>query len=239
MKKLWLVLVITAVGFPQTSPQFEVATVRLNKSGSPASRAPGAKNGRFTAENVPLKTLLSYAYGVLQFQTTGPAWIESDRYDITATLPEGAEAAQAPAMLRALLEERFKMETHREKVEQSVYALLVDKAGAKFLDTHPDTPFTPHFPEGHAVKITNGTVAHFGEFLSGDVGRPVVDHTGIEGQYRLLLTYVTPKADGAAAVPGPDIFTALREELGLRLEARKEAVEMLRVDRAERLPSEN
>jgi uncharacterized protein (TIGR03435 family) len=243
MRKLCLLGAFAATAFSQPAaiqPRFEVATVKLNKSGQPFARGPSAKNGRFTAENLPLKTLISYAYEVLQFQTTGPAWLESDRYDVAATLPDGTPAEQVPRMLRTLLEDRFKLETHREAVEQNVYALLVEKGGAKFLNIHPDTPFTPKFPEGQAVDITNGTVTHFGEFLSAEAGRPVVDHTGIKGEYRLVLTFVRPKADGGAPTnPGPDLFTAVREELGLRLEPRKEPVEMLRVDRAERIPEGN
>jgi uncharacterized protein (TIGR03435 family) len=240
MTKLCLLCVFTVVGLAQPQPQFEVATVRINKSGPQVARGPSARNGKFTGENLTLKTLISYAYEVREFQTTGPAWLDSDRFDIAATVPEGTPAEQVPRMLRALLEDRFQLQTHRESAEQNVYDIVVERGGAKFLDLHPDTPFTPNFPAGQTVKITNGSVASFGEYLSSDLGRPVVDHTGIRGVYRLVLTYAKPNADGGApANPGPDLFTAVREQLGLRLEARKEPVEMLRVDRAERVPAEN
>lgn len=243
MTKLCLLCAVAAAGFsqpPATSPHFDVATVKINKSGSPASRRAGARNGRFTAENLPLKTLIASAFEVLQYQITGPAWLDSDRYDIAATVTEATPPEQLPRMLRALLEDRFQLQTHRESVEQNIYAMVVEKGGAKFLDLHPDSPFTPNFPAGHVAKLSNGTVASFAEYLSPDVGRPVVDKTGIKGQYRLLITYVPPRADGGAPdYSGPDLFTALREQLGLRLEPRREPVEMLRVDRAERVPAEN
>jgi uncharacterized protein (TIGR03435 family) len=238
-KAAFACLLAAAVLAPGADPQFEVATVRPNHSVGPAShmgRGPSAKNGKFIAENISLKTLIASAYEVREFQVAGPGWLASEQYDITAKLPQGMADNQIALMLRALLEERFHLRTHRETAEMSIYALMVGKAGPKFHALAPGEEFKPPaFPPKSAFTLLNGSMARWGEVLSGIVGRPVLDKTGITGSFMFMLAYSGNSDDS----PSPDIFGAVEEELGLKLEPQKGPVEILKVDSAERVPDQN
>ncbi len=225
------------VGSAQTArSQFEVATVRPNHSGSHAGRGPSARNGKFAAENISLKTLVAAAYEVREFQIAGPDWLASEQYDIAAKLPEGVPDSQTAPMLRTLLEDRFHLQTHRETAEMSIYALVVGKGGPKFRQLEPGETFKmPAFPPNSSSTLLNGTMARWGEVLSGIVGRPVLDKTGITGSFLFMLMFSSDQADS----PSPDIFGAVEEELGLKLEPQKGPVEILKIDRADKAPTEN
>jgi len=218
-------------------PQFEVATVKPNLSGSAGSGGPGARNGRFTGQNNSLKTLISVAFAVPEFEVTGPDWLESQHFDVTATLPQGVQPDQIAPMLRALLEQRFHLQTHRETVEMSYYALIINKGGPKIKPIVPGEPLPPPpSPKGLAVQMTNGTVQDFGESLARhQVDRPVLDKTGLTGRYHIVITYATEHS----TEPGPDIVTAIQEQLGLKLESQKGPIEVIKVDHADKTPVEN
>ncbi len=87
LSRIGIFLLSSAAGFGQAGPQFEVASVKQNPSGSPMGGGPGMRDGRFYAQNIPFSRLLSYAYGVRLFQVSGPDWIERERYDIAASPP--------------------------------------------------------------------------------------------------------------------------------------------------------
>jgi uncharacterized protein (TIGR03435 family) len=130
--------------FGQATPSFEVASIK------PADPQPqgmirvgmGGDPGRVNYTNVTLKNVLTRAYEVKPHQINGPAWLDSDRFDITAKLPEGATKEQIPAMLRNLLAERFKMTIHKETREQSIYALVVGKNGPKLTKASENSEFS-------------------------------------------------------------------------------------------------
>ena len=142
--KLTMCLVFTAVGaFAQTKPSFEVATIKpaqpMDQAKMLAALQSGGKmpigatidSGRAEYLYLDLKTLLTYAYGVKPYQITGPDWMSSTRFDIVAKLPAGSTKDDAPKMLQSLLEERFKLVTHRASAEHPVLALVVGKGGPK------------------------------------------------------------------------------------------------------------
>jgi len=236
MCRLAVVLLLPISLLIAADPQFDVATVKENRSGSPGSAGPSARNGRFTGQNNSLKALISVAFAVPEFQVTGPDWLESQHFDIAATVPEGAQSAQIAPMLRALLEERFHLQTHRETVEMSYYALVVGKGGPKIKPIVPGEPIPPPpSPKGMAVQMTNGTLQDFGEFLARSQGRPVLDKTGLPGRYHIVIAYATEHS----TEPGPDIFTAIQEQLGLKLESQKGPIDVIKVDRADKVPTEN
>jgi uncharacterized protein (TIGR03435 family) len=212
----------------------------------------------------PLKVVLTEAFQVKNYQVVGPAWLDEDCFEIVAKIPEGVSTDQVPAMLRALLVERFKLVAHKEDQPRPVYALVVDKGGPKFKEAssnfqrigqRPGLVFFRAGADARGFKgvLTMVTVAHF---LSGSLDRPVQDFTGLNGKYDIDLAWAPdPGIDrpSPSAVPFPagqssgdlppaptaNIFTAIRESLGLKLEPRKEPVETLVIDHVERIPIEN
>jgi len=223
--------------------------------------------GRVTATNITLRQLLQRAYKVRSQQVTGPSWLDSDRFDIAAKLPEGATNDQVPVMLQNLIIERFKLALHLEKKEMPVYALVVGKNGPK-LEKAEDGESAPG--ERSGINFNNGslpgwalitayraTLSLFADSLTGMMDRPVIDETGMEGKYNFAFEVAAedlrflknPGAEesGAAKVeggpapdstPGPSIFSAL-QKIGLKLEPRKAPLDFIVIDKGERVPTEN
>jgi uncharacterized protein (TIGR03435 family) len=239
-------------------PQFEVATVRPNKSGEPGAQLGPRPGGRLIGINQPVRNLIRNAFNVQSDQIIGgPDWIESDRFDIQAKaadadLNEKGMLSYPQFMLRlqSLLEDRFKMVTHWETRERPVYVLLLatpGKPGSK-LRPHtgdcnrspggPPPPGSPALKCGTNVNPTAGrvtgigiTMETFARNLSGNTGRFVVEKTGLTGAYDLELEY-TP--DQSANTTGPALFTAMQEQLGLKLDSQRLPIEVLVIDRVER-----
>ena len=142
--KITICLVLTAMGaLAQTKPSFDVATIKPAQPMDPAKMVAALQNGgkmpigasidsgRAEYLYLDLKTLLTYAYGVKPYQITGPDWMSTTRFDIVAKMPAGSTKEDAPKMLQSLLEERFKLVTHRTSAEHPVLALVVGKGGPK------------------------------------------------------------------------------------------------------------
>ena len=239
------------------SVEFEVASVRPNDSG-PGSSSSRSRNGRYETTNEPLFQLLSWAFQVREYQIIGPDWLKSDRYDIRAKAPDGAAEDQIPLMLQSLLADKFIMKFHRETRELPILALLIARSGPKLNPaTESDTvlpnrtvaPGTAPSASGTAGaggapsgNVTGsrlstmhsvGTLTSFAGNLSRQVDRPVIDMTGLTGKYDMRLAF--KPANAPPEDPGPTIFTALTEQLGLRLEARKGPVEVIVIDSIERV----
>jgi uncharacterized protein (TIGR03435 family) len=143
-------------------------------------------------------------------------------------------------MLRALLEDRFHLQTHRASQEMNYYSLTIGKSGSKLKELRPGDPVpAPSFGPGtpSSMMMTNGSVARFAASLARNLGRPVIDRTGLSGNFHIMLAF-TP-ATSLSGDPGPDIFTAIQEQLGLKLEPQKGPVDILKVDRADKTPTEN
>jgi len=243
---------------------FEVSTVKLDKSGSGSSGS-NFTNGLFTATNIQLKNLMEYsAYGIPQPRILGgPKWLDSERFDIEAkmesaaaerleTLSRDQRRAETQAMFQRLLADRFKLAVHWETRELPVYALVLAKNG-------------PNLPESKNAPGEAGTSSGDGKFsakgmtltdiaealtqeLSRELGRVVVDKTGIQGRYDIVLKWTPVTGTDAAssgtesstsqADAGPSIFTALKEQVGLKLESARAPVKVLVIDHAE-MPTEN
>ena len=121
-----------------------------------------------------------------------------------------------------------------------MYALVAAKNGPKFQSTESETGISSNSIRTHWHVVAKGSMGRFAEFLSDEAGRPVVDHTGLSGSYELTLDWAPDDAAAANdAAAGPSLFTALQEQLGLKLDSTKGPVEMLVIDRAERTPTEN
>jgi uncharacterized protein (TIGR03435 family) len=241
-------------------PKFEVASVkRANLCAVGRSIDPRS----VTLTGMPLKPVLMTAFGVRIDQIEGPSWLETDCFDISAKIPDGGSLDQLPAMLQALLAERFKLAAHKEDRARSGYALVVDKGGPKFKEDDPKTNFmgaghagqTFYGASGHGALKGVMTMARLVASLSTQGYGPVQDLTGLTGNYDIDLRW-TPNPDlgpgradaavSAATPPGadipapePDLFTALRESLGLKLERRDVQMQFVVIDHIERIPTEN
>jgi uncharacterized protein (TIGR03435 family) len=243
-------------------PKFEVASVKRTDRGIiKNSLGPGT----VTLKGDPLKIVLMEAFKVKTYQIVGPSWLDEDCFEIVAKMPEGATSDQIPAMLQALLVERFKLAAHKEDRPSPVYALVVEKSGPKFQEASTNfrgmgpRPGLMFFRVGTARGFKGSmTMATLARFLANSLDRPVQDFTGLTGTYDIDLSWApdptidrpspfseatrAASADAGAdlpAAPTATVFTAIRDSLGLRLEPRHGQVEMLVIDHVERVPTEN
>lgn len=239
-----LIAVICTSGTRAQSPAFEVATAKVNRSGDGRSSFPWLINGRMTAENATLRMILRAAYGLTALQINGPDWLDSDRFDLEAKSPPGVPDSELMPMLQSLLKERFQLTAHRETKEMPVFDMVVAKGGLKIAPFDPaHIPPTP--PRNGATSMIIGpmTMAQLAGRITPDAGRPVLDKTGLDAtRYFCAATFSPISAQSADSAPEsgtPDIFRALEKQLGLKLEPAKEPLEILIVDHAERVPTEN
>lgn len=239
MRRLILFLLIADAALAQ-APTFDVASIKPNR-GVTASRDVDHNGGALTMRNVSLKFCIMQAYNVKDGQVFGPGWIETEKFDITAKGPADTVRDEYRLRLRSLLAERFKLAVHRETRENAVYALVVAKNGPKI--QRDETAATDSGATSRQRGVTvfkSVTMAHLARFLErASVGLPVMDKTGLEGVYSFTLRYKPEAAADGAGDDWPPLLVALQEQLGLKLESRKVAVEVVVVDRAERTPMEN
>jgi uncharacterized protein (TIGR03435 family) len=252
-----------------SSPSFEVASIKPSRSGDGRTRIMFSPDA-FTVEGLSAKTLIGLAYNLRDFQISGgPGWIDSERYDINAKmdeptieslrkLPPEQAREQRRLMLQSLLAERFQLKVSQSSKELPIYALVVAKSGAKLSESAappagsgPTGQRTMMRLEPGQLTATAISISALVDRLSLEVGRKVVDKTGLEGRYDFTLHW-TPEqqaplggpGNGSEGAPpssdssGPSIFTALQEQLGLKLESAKGPVETIVIDRIER-PSAN
>jgi uncharacterized protein (TIGR03435 family) len=237
------------------NPTFEVATIKPTQEGTRFSIHP-TSGGELIATDASLAYLIKFAYELHPRQITkGPAWLDMEKYDLTAKPDiEGQPSLkQMRAMVQKLLADRFQLSFHHEKIELPAYAVTVAKGGPKLTrnDTNPDG--NPGYGGGPAgMRVVNSTIAEFISFvLNESLELPVVDQTGLgSARYNFVLKWTpdasqsqpgsmaagAPPADNADAPP--DIFTAMQQQLGLKLESTKTLVEVMVIDHVEK-PSPN
>jgi uncharacterized protein (TIGR03435 family) len=255
----------------------------------------GGDPGRVNFTNVSLRDIIRQAYKLKDYQITGPEWINNERFDVTAKLPEGAKETDKPEMLRTLLAERFKLTVHRETKELPAYALVVAKGGPKmkeFVETPPDgsggpnggrgmddmPPLPKMGPDGMPKMPAGGrggmmmmsgmgklqgngiALSSLADILTRQLDRPVLDETGLTAKYDITLNWTPEPGEGPAGMKmraeggggggpdghlempepsGPPLAIALQQQLGLRLEPKRLPLEMVVVDRVEKVPTEN
>lgn len=253
---IWLFLSCTL--FAQTAPQaFTVASVKPNRSSDDRFMLRFLPGGGLTATGVTLEMLIMNAYELAGYQIVGaPGWVGTERWDIEAKT-DGVRGTlkrdQLDAMLQRLLEDRFQLRTHRQSKKLPAYALVVAKGGPK-LKPHPADGARPQERFGFgSANAANVPIAYLAGQLSLGLDRPVLDRTGVQGRYDFTLEWtpasgefsptafgLPPRAEPPRPVDPnrPSIFTALQEQLGLRLKSTKAPVEILTIDHVE-LPSEN
>ena len=257
VKSLGLAAALACGALAQTAklPSFEVASVKV---AAPCC-APGQwreskiLDDRIDFRYVTMKYCVAAAYGLKEYQVSGPPWINEARYDILAKAPEGTKKEQIPAMLRTLLAERFKLQVHREKKEFAVFALVVAKGGPKLTETAPDAPPGANYGISMAntvgkVECRRASMTSLANTLPRFVGRPVVDQTGLTGRYDFDLEFnpddmkgmrvEAPPPGMPAAEFGMSIFTSI-QKFGLKLEPQKVPLDAVVVDAGEKTPIEN
>ncbi|HEX4347017.1 MAG TPA: TIGR03435 family protein [Vicinamibacterales bacterium] len=271
---------------PSANLAFDVVSVKANPQG------PGGPvftriqpGGRLDATNVPLSMLITQAYRIQPFQLIGaPAWVASDRFDISAKAPQGVELSPTPpgappgpqqTMMRAMLADRFKLKVHIEQRETPSYELVLARADGKLGPTltRSETdcaaevaaarargaapPPPPAFGQPMTCGMMMGpgsvnagsvTLIQFATAISQQVGRTIVDRTGLTGNFNVMLTYTPDRMpqrpagapDGPVTVNGvpidpngPSLLAAIQEQLGLKLESSKTNMDVVVVDSVE------
>ncbi|HWG38581.1 MAG TPA: TIGR03435 family protein [Terriglobales bacterium] len=244
-------------------PRFDVVSIKPGDANARNPRFGSRANGRFSVENQTTLQVILTAYDLDQTRLLNiPDWVKHERYSIDAEPPDslpsvaGAAAQQRlQQMLQAMLAARFGFAAHRETRIMEVYDLVVAKGGSKFPPPAPagqpppvvgplDAKNPARFRPPGAGEVSAGIlgVANLPKFLARQLGRPVIDKTGITGEYEMRLIWQPVAGEAMAAAVGsaaaqeggPSIFTALEEQLGLRLEAAKAPVEVLVIDRISR-----
>jgi bla regulator protein blaR1 len=235
---------------PAPPSVFTVASIKPTAVDDDSFAYRALPGGQLMAMGVTLKFLIIQAYQVRAFQISGgPGWVGTERWDIQAK-PEGIQgrlsSAQETVMVRALLEDRFQLKVHRETKEMPIYAMVVAKDGPKLTAADPSV-HGGRTPPG-AWDLKNVNTADLAKHLSEQLWRTVIDRTGLSGNYDIRLEWTPergeggPEAFGLPPAPegagspstGPSIFTAIQEQLGLKLESTKGPVEIVVIDRAEK-----
>ncbi len=234
----------------QPKPEFEVASVRINNSGLPSGSLSGTDKSRFAATNITLKLLLTMAYQVRDFQVIGgPAWLNSDRFDLAAKAETEADWDRMMLMLQSLLEDRFGLVIRRETRELPLYKLVAAKGGLKLYGGNcSDTDKQC----GRLAIFSNGMEGQsmmplFVNVLADLLVRPVIDRTNFNGPFDVHMRWTpddsSPGRRSGETLPetnetAPSFITALEEQLGLKLEAAKGPVETINIEHAEK-PGDN
>lgn len=221
-------------------PRFEVASIKLNVSNDTGSRN-DLSGGSVIFRNYVLGGILQTAFNVDRLALEAPDWLYSERFDITAKVPDAtASLDERRQMLQALLIDRFGLVFHHERKVRAGLGLVVAKNGPKI---QPVADIGGHNNDNRPGQMQRlrTTIGDFASALSYILRRPVVDETHMEGRYNVVLTY-TPELGTdvpSAASDGPSIFSAIEQQLGLKLEPRKVPVDMFVVDRCQKIPTEN
>lgn len=273
-----ILIALSAAAFAQTPrPEFEAATVKLAAPtgsyvprGGPGTADPKHVNYR----SLSMKNLLMAAYDLPIGRITGPAWIDSERYDIAASLAPGTTQEQVAVMLQNLLADRFQLTVHHETHDMALFELsvgeqplgpglkphvqdpiqlatgqlLYDKDGVPV--PRPGGLIMSMIPGRRRVRASKQPTKMLAALLAAELDRPVIDQTGLVGDYDFSLDFLPegPLASLGVPVPGadpvpisdaPSLQFAVRDQLGLRLESKRGPIEILVVDRGEKTPTEN
>jgi uncharacterized protein (TIGR03435 family) len=237
-------VVFLAVSSPETRSQtrasFEIASVKPMKLvGQGGGRIGMSISGNRVTIFQNLKGLVLEAYEMDRYQVLGgPSWVDSrsDFFEIQARSENEPTRAQAHLMLQDLLRERFRLEIHKETRDTPIYALVLGKKGPK-LKTSAEGERFGVMGDGHGWTGTNVPMAQLAKQLTAPAGRPVVDRTGLKESYDFRLDWSPIRTSGGDS-DGQSIFTAVEQQLGLKLEPQRAPIEFLIIDSVQQ-PSEN
>ena len=252
----------------QGSPSFDVASIKPSNPDNRGVRFQMVPGGGLSISGAPVRELIMFAYDIRQFQVIGgPSWINTERYDINAKSPADGAAPNVQTMtqeqreafqklirtrMQNLLTERFQLKVTQESKELPIYHLVEAKGGAKLKVGAEGTGTSGRIMmQRGTLNADSVQIQSLLMVLSNAVGRPVVDKTGLKGTYDIKLEWTPDSGPGGPGGPGGDgpppppsdgsgatIFTALQEQLGLKLESAKGPVVTFRIDSIQK-PSDN
>ena len=247
MKPLF-VLCLAIPAFAQ--PEFTVASMKLTEILPDKRPIINIDPGRVNLTGLTLQSLIARAYSAKEYQVRGPDPILRERYTILATMPPDAPDTIVRQMLQKLLADRLDLKLRRAQEEMSVYALIPAKSGPK-LKPADGGPLSSRYVGG-ALVFKNAGIQHLANFLGGILDRPVIDQTGLGSFYDFNLAFAPDATLGSSMAKlskemefsgaeshGGSIFTAIQEQLGLKLDGRKMPIDVLIVESARRAPVEN
>ena len=239
---------------------------RVNGGG--ISGGPGTKDpGLFICDNARLLDMVLRAFDLPFYRFSGPSWLRDARFDLNARIPEGTTREQFRLMQQNLLIERFKLTFHHDQKQLDAYDLVAAKGGPKIKAAEPPPPADgpkplasparkldkdgfPILPPGRqwttdmegprwVQRFTDASMERFAGYLASIVSRPVRDATGLQGKYDFVLKWINDRGRPSTDDSGPNIFEALQTQLGLKLESKKEMIDILIVDHIDKIPTDN
>jgi uncharacterized protein (TIGR03435 family) len=230
-------LLLSALSAYPPSASFDVASIKPSTA-EPGSSGVDTDKGLLRMQNVTLRRCMMSAYAVPERQILGgPKWIDDLRYDIIARTSRMDDGVDLMAMLQSLLAERFRLTLHHGTQSLPGYSLTVIKGGVKATPSPSDAGGSSTSGGRGSIEAKGATMARLAMRLSNLLGAPVVDMTEEKRRFDFSLHWVPDQmlaGSGAAEAPtGPSLYTALQEQMGLKLESRKVPVEVLVIDHAE------
>jgi uncharacterized protein (TIGR03435 family) len=249
MRPAILLLMTTLASYGQRGtepPEYEVASIKPNTDNDFRYAFRIEPDGALAATGITLKRLMMTAYNVQGFRFVGgPGWVASRRWDVQAKPSRAASPNQIRPMLLTLLEERFQLRSHSETRNMPVYELVVDRNGSKVPTAKDNETRTVRATAG-SIELSNATSATFASQVSYALAQPVIDKTSLSGNFDFAIRWTPePGENGgpttaglppgtpeppASTLDGPSIFTAIREQLGLRLKSARAPVEVVVID---------
>jgi len=239
-----LLVIFAAVSCQAQSPAFDAATVKMGGpevNGLININTGKITNGVVTLANATLSDCLKFAYSLTtDVQIAGPDWINQKmvRFEVTGKAAPETPSDQLMLMLQTLLKERFRIAMHTEQRDMTHYELTIGKNGPKLKESTvaPAEAFGTARLDG--IKSNRMTINKLAALLSRMTRMPVLDKTGLTGFYQFDLRFADERQPVENQV-GPSVFSAVQEQLGLKLESRKSPVDVLVIDHAEKVPLEN
>jgi uncharacterized protein (TIGR03435 family) len=263
MRVLVAVLCSAAMVAAQAQPTFDVASLKRNTSLNEYGGGGPRPGGRYRLTNMAARSLISVAWNIPNDRVLGgPGWVAVDRFDLDATMKENATQDETRAMLRALLRDRFALAAHIEQRDLPVYLLMRARpdaplgpglersafdckdpaarkqSAATALAARPGRMLCGFTVDTGSIDAGGTTIETLAQILTPQAGRPVIDRTGLTGGYNVLLKWTATLGTDAPAADAVSLFTAVQEQLGLRLDNGTAPLDVVVIDRIER-PTEN
>jgi uncharacterized protein (TIGR03435 family) len=227
-------LLVSSAGFAQPAPSFDVATIKPG-TGDGSFSQDTSPDGRFSARNLTVWNLIRFGYNLTDLQIIGgPGWIKTQGFDIQAQPATPVAKEETFKMVQSLLKDRFRLQAHKENRETPAFSLTVASSGPKLPPANGEGARTMQMG---SLNTSSMTLASLCQILEFELGRPVVDRTGLQGAFAIQLQWASDKA----RVPDstlPALTTAVQEQLGLKLDSVRNPVEVLVIDNIQQ-PSEN
>jgi uncharacterized protein (TIGR03435 family) len=244
--------VVVAAQAPAQKPTFQAASIKANARSGFSPTSIRIAGNRYSATGIPLRPLIMEAYNLRDWQVVGgPSWISTDQWDIEAVADDGvalltlnvedpSRPTEASLMTRSLIENRFQFKFHLDTKELPVYELTVAKNGPKFKLSSEQSLGRRSGGRGE-IEVRAHPFASFAYLLSRQLDRTLVNKVDVHGLYDIKLQWnpvLRPEGEPAISSDRPSVFTALQEQLGLKLESSKGSVEVLVIDSVQK-PTEN